>query len=118
MSKYKNHQQGNSHQQASPETINDAEKIARATQKPGQTKEQTKLIAQGIQKGIAEYKKQQKNKSREQDKLKKKITRKQQENIAVEEKTDVQSQCNKSWLPWILLLISWLGMAFFIVLTK
>lgn len=123
MSKYKSHQQGNSHQQskshlqASPETINDAEKIARATQKPGQTKEQTKLIAQGIQKGIAEYKKQQKNKAREQDKLKKKITRKQQ-NIAAEEKTDVQRQCNKSWLPWILLLISWLGMAFFIVLTK
>lgn len=123
MSKYKSHQQGNSHQQskshlqASPETINDAEKIARAIQKPGQTKEQTKLIAQGIQKGIAEYKKQQKNKAREQDKLKKKITRKQQ-NIAAEEKTDVQRQCNKSWLPWILLLMSWLGMALFIVLTK
>ena len=31
----------------------DAMKIARGTQKPGQTKEQTKLIAEGIQKGIA-----------------------------------------------------------------
>ena len=32
-------------------------KIAKGIQKKGQTKEQTKLIAQGIEKGIAEYKK-------------------------------------------------------------
>lgn len=47
-------------------------KIAKATQKPAQTKEQTKLIAQGIEKGIALYKKQQKEKAREADKQKKK----------------------------------------------
>ena len=40
-------------------------KIARANQKPGQTKEQTQLIAQGIQKGIDEYKKQMKVRARE-----------------------------------------------------
>ncbi|MCA2486923.1 MULTISPECIES: DUF2956 family protein, partial [Vibrio] len=34
------------------ETQTEAMKIAKATQKPGQTKEQTKLIAQGIEKGI------------------------------------------------------------------
>lgn len=39
------------------ETQTEAMKIAKATQKPGQTKEQTKLIAQGIEKGIAQYKK-------------------------------------------------------------
>lgn len=38
----------------SPETQQEAMKIARANQKPGQTKEQTQLIAQGIQKGIDE----------------------------------------------------------------
>ncbi|MCU7799965.1 MAG: DUF2956 domain-containing protein [gamma proteobacterium symbiont of Lucinoma myriamae] len=76
------------------------------------------MITQGIQKGIAAYKKQQKNKAREQDKLKKKITRKQQENINKEEKIDAESQCKTSWLPWILLIISWLGMALFLVLTK
>ncbi|MEF1163713.1 DUF2956 family protein, partial [Vibrio parahaemolyticus] len=38
------------------ETQTEAMKIAKATQKPGQTKEQTKLIAQGIEKGIAQYK--------------------------------------------------------------
>ena len=30
--------------------------IAKGIQKPNQTKERTKIIAQGIQKGIAEYK--------------------------------------------------------------
>jgi len=108
MSKYKNHQP------VSSKTINDADKIARAIQKPNQTKEQTKLIAQGIQKGIAEYKKQQKNKARELDKLKKKITRKQQNNIIKEGETETESHCKKSWLPWVLLIISWLGMALFL----
>ena len=41
----------------SEQTKADAAKIAKGTQKPGQTKEQTKLISQGIEKGIAEYKK-------------------------------------------------------------
>ena len=41
----------------SPETQQEAMKIARANQKPGQTKEQTQLIAQGIQKGDV-YKRQ------------------------------------------------------------
>ncbi len=40
----------------SPQTQQEAMKVAKATQKPGQTKEQTKLIAQGIEKGIALYK--------------------------------------------------------------
>ncbi len=53
------------------ETQTEAMKIAKATQKPGQTKEQTKLIAQGIEKGIAQYKKQQKERNRQADKAKK-----------------------------------------------
>lgn len=40
----------------SQETRDEAMKIARGTQRPGQTKEQTRLIAQGIQKGIDQYK--------------------------------------------------------------
>ncbi len=46
----------------SVETQQEAMRIAKSTQKPGQTKEQTKLIAQGIEKGIAQFKKQQKEK--------------------------------------------------------
>lgn len=38
----------------SPETVEEAERVAKATQKPGQTKEQTRLIALGVQKGIDE----------------------------------------------------------------
>ncbi|MBR9728725.1 DUF2956 domain-containing protein [Shewanella intestini] len=56
---------------ASSETQQQAMRVAKATQKPGQTKEQTKLIATGIEKGIAEYKKQQKVKARERDKHRK-----------------------------------------------
>jgi|UniRef100_UPI003FA3CA31 hypothetical protein len=50
----------------------EALKVARSIQKPGQTKEQTKLVAQGIAKGIELYKKQQSAKARERDKVRKK----------------------------------------------
>jgi len=108
MSKYKKNQQ------PSAETINEAMKISRGIQRPNQTKEQTKLIAQGIQKGIAEYKKQQKSKARERDKLKKKMIREQQSHTTLETLTDEKIKCRSSWLPWVLLILSWLGMAIFI----
>ncbi|MCI0732777.1 MAG: DUF2956 domain-containing protein [Methylococcaceae bacterium] len=50
----------------------EALRIARATQAPGQNKEQTKLIAKGIAKGIAEYRKEEKIKQRERARLRKK----------------------------------------------
>jgi hypothetical protein len=59
-------------------TQEEALQVARATQKPGQTKEQTKLIAQGIAKGIELYKRQQSAKARERDKLKKRLDRERQ----------------------------------------
>jgi hypothetical protein len=46
--------------------------LARSVQKEGQTKEQTKLISQGIAKGIELYKRQQSAKSRARDKAIKK----------------------------------------------
>lgn len=116
MSKYKK-------QQPSAETIDAAEKIARATQKPNQTKEQTKLIAQGIQKGIAEYKKQQKDKAHELGKLKKQYTQKinsqnQRGDIAVEIDNKKETDCKIQWLPWGLLIISWLSFAVFVTLNN
>ena len=116
MSKYKK-------QQSSAETIEAAEKIARATQKPNQTKEQTKLIAQGIQKGIAEYKKQQKVKAHELGKLKKQYTQKinsqnQQSNIPLEIDNNNETICKIQWLPWGLLIISWLSFAVFVTLNN
>jgi hypothetical protein len=62
----------------SAQTEDQSLEIAKATQKPGQTKEQTKLIAKGIEKGIAEYKKRQKAKARDLDKKRKKLDAKQE----------------------------------------
>ncbi|MFA0412843.1 DUF2956 domain-containing protein [Vibrio renipiscarius] len=99
----------------SQQTQDDAMSIAKATKKPAQTKEQTKLIAQGIEKGIALYKKQQKEKSRQADKAKKKVQRtKRVENENRDEdpqaltasKPNVQK---RSILPWSLLALSWIG---------
>jgi len=92
-------------QTASPETRDEAMKIAQSTQRPGQTKEQTKLIAQGIQKGIAEYKKQQKAKARAADRQRKQVARQDDE-----PETDAPgpvAEHGASPLPWILMILSW-----------
>jgi len=82
--------------------------IAKGIQKPAQTKEQTKLVAQGIQKGIELYKKQQNSKARELDKLLKKAKQPQVETSINEEEKGPHSTPK---LPWVLLLLSWLGFA-------
>ncbi|BBB29536.1 DUF2956 domain-containing protein [Neptunomonas japonica] len=97
---------------ASDETKAEALKITRATQKQGQTKEQSKLIALGIQKGIDQYKKQQKSKARDLDRQKKKIKSiNSSSNIDAPSENDTLQQAqptaHTSKLPWILLLISW-----------
>jgi len=102
----------------SPETQAEAIKIARATQKPGQSKEQTKLIAQGIQKGIEQYKRQQKVKARERDKLRKKQTKDKLAPQPQEQPTtdiEIQQVYKQHWLPWLLLILSWAGFAAFLL---
>ncbi len=92
--------------------------IARATQRPGQTKEQTKLIASGIQKGIDQYKKQHKAKLREMDKRKKKEQKSNQasENQPEQPVTPITEQKPVNWLPWILLILSWIGFGIYLTL--
>lgn len=105
----------NTYQQPSPQTQEEALKLAKATQRPAQSKEQTKLIAQGIQKGIDLYKKQQKEKSRELNKRLKKTSRIKQE--PVDSEVDAEETIivyRQHWLPWVLLILSWLGMAIYI----
>lgn len=89
----------------------EALKIARGTQRPGQKKEQTKLIAKGIEKGIAEFRKREKAKARERDKLRKKtFTKATPKQPQAENKKDVQPRKPMSlsvWIPWLLLLASW-----------
>lgn len=91
-----------------------AEKMAKATQRPGQTKEQTRLIAQGIQKGIEQYKKQQNAKTRELDKALKKArhsTLSKSESETHPDSPEITIVYKQSYLAWILLIISWLGIA-------
>ena len=102
----------------SPETQAEAERIAKATQRPGQTKEQTRLIAQGVQKGIDEYKKQQKARARAADKAKKQQLRAQSAELNDTELDFVHDEPaaagpRSTWLPWALLIISWIGFALF-----
>jgi hypothetical protein len=66
----------------------EALKVARSIQKPGQTKEQTKLIAQGIAKGIELYKKQQSAKARERDKARKKALKLKQAESAGQQREE------------------------------
>ncbi len=106
----------------SPEVKNEAMKMAKATMKPNQTKEQTKLIAQGIEKGIALYKKQQKEKQRELNKAKKKERQAAQSHPQHEMEKNVtteHSPINRRTvlLPWILLLITWAGILGYVALA-
>ena len=96
--------------ETSKETITEAEKLAKANQRPGQTKEQTKLIALGIQKGIEQYKKKNKIKSRELSKKLKTVKSKEERlvnesNSVLEDYTEITPKNNKS--PWVLLVVSW-----------
>lgn len=92
---------------ASPETQNEAKKLAKGNQRPGQTKEQTRLIAQGIQKGIDQYKKQHKAKSRELDKRLKSSHSKT--DSANEIEIHERMVYRQHWLPWLLLTLSWIS---------
>ena len=104
----------------SQETQKEAMNIAKATQKPGQTKEQTKLIAQGIEKGIAQYKKQHKEKARQANKAKKKAQKaKQAQHAALlqpkpETVTTIEAQSKTNMLPWALLALSWIGFIIYV----
>ncbi len=86
-------------------------RIARGTQRPGQTKQQTKLISQGIKKGIEHYKKQQSAKARELDKRRKKAMRENDPPVSYEPEIPEKVIYRQHWLPWVLLILSWLAFA-------
>lgn len=95
----------------SQRTQEEAMEIAKATQRPGQKKAETQLIAQGIEKGIALYKKQQKAKSRAADKAKKqeaksKVRLKEDDLVTI---VETKIEAKTSPLPWALLIASWIG---------
>lgn len=91
--------------------------VAKNIQKPNQSKEQTKLIAAGIEKGIAVYKKQHKAKLREQDKQRKKTKRSQETIIQSPEINEESTSSPAHKLPWFLLAISWFGFVGYLVVS-
>lgn len=91
-------------------------KVARATQRPGQTKEQTKLIAQGIQKGIEQYKKQQSAKARELDKRLKKVRHQHVGQAHEPVSTEIVTRYRQSKLAWVLLGLSWIGFVLYLAI--
>jgi uncharacterized membrane protein (DUF106 family) len=97
----------NANKEVSNETVDEALLIAKKTQKPGQTKEQTRLIAQGIQKGIAEYKKSARAKHRQADKAQKKQQKQKQQNNQASEIVSETAETKNKPLAWILLVTSW-----------
>lgn len=104
----------NIYQKPSQQTQEEALKIARGTQRPAQTKEQTRLIAQGIQKGIDLYKKQQKEKARNLNrKLKKISSRKDQPIESDDHEIQASIVYRQHWLPWLLLFLTWLGVGIY-----
>jgi len=103
----------------SQQSHDEALATAKSIKKPGQSKEQTKLIAAGIEKGIAAYKKQHKAKMRSQDKQRKKTQRNHEKNSIDNKNNDTQdthSSPNSSKLPWTLLILSWLGFIAYLTL--
>jgi Protein of unknown function (DUF2956) len=104
----------------SKQSEEEAYKLALGIQRPGQSKEQTKLIAQGISKGIDLYKKQQKAKAREQDKNRKKSlkNREQWQDSSSGDEQDANHSLLATKLPWILLGLSWLGFIVYLVLQR
>ena len=101
----------NKHQQ-SDAAREEAMRIARGRQRPGQTKEQTKLIAQGIKKGIEQYKKQASARDRELDRKLKKVNQQLESSGTHDDAVEVEKIVYRQhWLPWALLVISWLAIA-------
>jgi len=103
---------------ASDRNKEDATKIALGIQRPGQTKEQTKLIAQGIQKGIELYKKKHSEKTRALDKKLKKVSTSQSSAESSIDKTVEPTTVKHNKLPWILLALSWLGFIAYIIVGR
>ena len=84
-------------QKVSTEVQTESTRIANGIKKPGQSREQTKLIAAGIEKGIAEYKKQHKAKARQLDKQKKQKIRSNTAAAAKENEAEIEIEQTQSY---------------------
>ena len=81
-------------------------RVARSVKAPGQTPEQTKLVAQGIAKGIALYRKQQNEKAREQNRQRKRML-KQREREAAQTAQDKEAESESPAVPRGAVAVVW-----------
>lgn len=90
----------------------EALKIANSQHIEGQTREQTRLIATGIQRGMEQFLRQQSEKARELDKRIKKVKRlaegSKQADTSAAVDTVVKDRQPLTILPWALLILSWI----------
>ncbi len=102
--------------------VDKAMAIAQGIKQENQTKAQTKLVAQGIRKGIELYKKQQNKKTRDVDKRKKKeIKEKLSSQNEIEDKNNRQDKGSINFsllIPWILLISSWIFFVIYCFILK
>ncbi|WP_039913094.1 DUF2956 domain-containing protein [Cellvibrio mixtus] len=89
----------------------EAAKIANSIKTEGQTPTETKAIANGIQRGMEMFLRQQSEKTRDLDKRTKKVkqlaSQLTQQKIA-EESEEIKVFHKQSPLPWVLLVVSWM----------
>jgi len=85
-------------------------KIANTIKTEGQTPVETKAIANGIQRGMEIFLRQQSEKTRELDKRVKKVkqlSNQLTQQKPADEKGEITNPPTQSRLPWILLALSW-----------
>lgn len=88
----------------------EALKIANTIKTEGQIPVETKAIANGIQRGMEMFLRQQSEKTRELDKRVKKVkqlSNQLTQQKPVDEKTETINTPTQSRLPWVLLALSW-----------
>lgn len=88
----------------------EALKIANTIKTEGQTPVETKAIANGIQRGMELFLRQQSEKTRELDKRVKKVkqlSNQLTQQKSTDEKEESPNKLKQSQLPWILLGLSW-----------
>ena len=97
-----------------------ADAITNEVSKPSFNKQQRKEIQTAIEQGIARYKREHKSKARDYDKaLKQQLKQYQSGDDDVETLSDKEPpKTLLSYLPWLLLVISWAGFVVYLGLDR
>jgi preprotein translocase subunit SecF len=104
--------------QLSTEALDKAQSITNAVVPVSFTKQQRREVQQAIEKGMAKIRSQAGSKNREQDKKIKQLQKQlmaKQDNVVSDTQSDNKSS-TMNLLPWILLALTWVGLAVYITM--